>query len=463
MVSILLVDDELEWMQGISRTLNSYKVAPKKSIYMATDSATARDILNSHRIDLVLLDLYLAEESGEDLLEEILLLYPQQDVVVMTGSNSTENAVSCIKKGAVDYFVKSTPVSELMANTQRVLKIRHLERENENIRKQITVRATDYPAFSCYITQSPQMFAIFDYIKLIASSPYHILITGESGVGKGLIAKLIGEIASPDKPFVSTNVAGYDELMFADALFGHVKGAYTGAEGARQGIIKQASDGVLFLDEIGDLSMQSQIKLLYLLQDREYLPLGSDKVEKTAAKFILASNQDLALKVREKTFRSDLFFRLNTHQIHLPALRNRQEDIPLLVRQFAEQTAREMSKNVPVFTERLINHMMTLHLPGNIRQLQSIISDLVIRNSEIIDIEQLNNMQSHTDFMEKSRNDEEHLANLNDEKLSTVKEMTEQLIRRAMRQSGGNQVKAAQVLGVSQPTLSRWLKRQNFE
>jgi DNA-binding NtrC family response regulator len=462
MVAILLVDDELEWMQGISRTLSGYKVASKKSIYMATNGTEARDILSQQDIDLVLLDLYLKDESGEELLEEILLLSPGQDVVVMTGSNSTENVVSCIKKGAVDYFVKSTPVNELMANIQRVLKIRQLQRENDDIRKQITVRAADYKAFERYITRSPQMFALFDYIKLVAKSPYHILITGESGVGKGLIAKIIGEMAQPTRPFVSTNVAGYDELMFADALFGHVKGAYTGAEGVRQGIVKQAQDGVLFLDEIGDLSLQSQIKLLYLLQDREYLPLGSDKIEKTTAKFILASNQDLGLKVREKTFRSDLFFRLNTHRIHIPALRLRKEDIPLLIQFFAEKTAREMSKDTPVFTDRFIDQMMLLHLPGNIRQLQSIISDLVICNSSIIDIEKLSDLKNHTDFMEKSDGSDDCENSKSEDKLPTIKQMTEQLIRKAMRQSGGNQVKAAQLLGVSQPTLSRWLKKVNY-
>lgn len=461
MVTILLVDDELEWMQGISRTLSSYKVTQKKSIYMATNGSEAREILSRQEIDLVLLDLYLGAESGEDLLEQILLLYPRQDVVVMTGSNSTENAVNCIKKGAVDYFVKSTPVDELMANIQRVLKIRNLERENEVIRRQITVRAADYQAFDRYITRSPQMFALFDYVKLVAKSPYHILITGESGVGKGLIAKIIGEIAHPNGVFVSTNVAGYDELMFADALFGHVKGAYTGAEGVRPGIIKQAKDGVLFLDEIGDLSLQSQIKLLYLLQDREYLPLGSDKVEKTAAKFILASNQDLGLKVREKTFRNDLFFRLNTHRIHIPALRHRREDIPPLIHFFAEQTAREISKETPVFTDRFIEQMMMLHLPGNIRQLHSIISDLVIRNSRIIDIEQLSDLQSHADFMEKFSDDDDDTASLSEDILPTIKQMTGQLIRKAMLQSGGNQAKAAQLLGVSQPTLSRWLKSKS--
>lgn len=463
MVSILLVDDELEWMQGISRTMNSYKVAPRKSIYMATNSAEARETLNNKSIDLILLDLYLENESGEDLLEEILLSHPKQAIVVMTGSNSTENAVSCIKKGAIDYFVKSTPVNELMANIQRVLKIRSLERENENIRKQLTIRSADYHEFSRYITNSPQMFAIFDYIKLVAKSPYNILITGESGVGKGLIAKIIGEITCPNKPFVAANVAEYDELMFADALFGHINGAYTGVAGVRQGIIKQADDGVLFLDEIGDLSMPSQIKLLYLLQDREYQPLGSDKVEKTAAKFILASNQDLSLKIKEKTFRSDLFFRLNTHRIHIPALRNRREDIPLLINFFSEQTAREMSKPKPIFTDRFINRMTMLHLPGNTRQLQSIISDLVIRNGNIIDIEQLRDIQSYSDFMEKSQGEEEQSGDGQDEHLPTIKEITKQLIRRAMLQSGNNQAKAAHLLGVSQPTLSRWLKRLNFE
>ena len=455
MVSILLVDDEQDWLQGVSRTLCGHKIAHKNSIHKARTGAEALNILQNHQIDLALLDLNLENESGEDILEQILRIHPQQNVVMMTGSNSIQDAVACIKKGAKDYFVKSIAVAELMANIKRIIKIRELELENAAIKK-----SSGHAEFHEYLTCSDKIHALFDYTRTIAKSSHNILISGESGVGKGVLARLIARMARPDQPFVSVNVAGYDELMFADALFGHAKGAYTGADSTREGMIKQAGNGVLFLDEIGDLSPQSQVKLLYLLQDGEYQPLGSDKTEKTNARFIFASNKDLALKVRDNTFRSDLFFRLNTHRIHIPPLRERKEDISLLVQSFAEQAAQEFSKTTPIFTGQFIEQISALSLPGNVRQIKSIIYDLVTRYTGIIDATQLSAMKDYTDFMEDTAaGTAVSLPVLLQGKLPTVEEMTNQLVRSAMDQADGNQVRAAQLLGISQPTLSRRLRK----
>ena len=456
MVSILLVDDEPEWLRGIKRTLHSHNVTDRKHIHLARSGDELFAVLDRCPIDLIILDLFLEKESGEDLLVQILAKNPQQQVVIMTGSNSVESAVGCMKKGATDYFVKSTPVNELVAHLKRIVKIRALELENEFMRN-LPRAGAQYAAFAEYVTQSPQIFALFEYIQSMVKSSQHILITGESGVGKGVFARMAAHVLRPGKPFVSVNVAGYDDQMFADALFGHVKGAYTGAERAREGMIRRAEGGVLFLDEIGDLSLQSQVKLLYLLQDGEYQQLGADTVLRASVKCIFASNQDLSAKLREKKFRNDLFFRLNTHRIHIPPLRQRREDIPLLVRHFASQTAIELGKALPVFSDAFMERIQAADLPGNIRQLRSIIYDLVTRHQGIITEDQLQNTDIAGFAEARDESGAELLPAAAD--LPTVEEMTNRLVELAMQKAGGNQIKAARMLQISQPTLSRRLKR----
>lgn len=461
MLSILIVDDEKDWLHSLKRTLYSYKITGRENIHLASNGREMFEVLESKKIDLVILDLFLENENGEDLLEQILAADPAQYVVFMTGSNSVENAVECMKKGAKDYLVKSTPVDELVHNFRRIAKIRELELENQFMKKQALSRPA-YAEFSKYVTQSPQIFSIFEYMRSLAKTSQHILITGESGAGKGIVAKLAASMLRPGKPFVSINVAGYDDQMFADALFGHVKGAFTGAERQREGMLRQAEGGVLFLDEIGDLALQSQVKLLYLLQDGEYQQLGSDDIQKAQVKFIFASNQDLALKLQEKAFRNDLFFRLNTHRIHLPPLRQRPEDIPLLVSYFAGQAAAELGKAQPVFSDGFMEKLRNMRLPGNIRQLRSIIYDLAVRHDGLIGAEHLENTDEYepgTTSMAAGENTLKLDANT----LPTVQEVTDQLIRLALEKSGGNQQRAAQMLQISQPTLSRRLKRMRGE
>lgn len=457
MISILLVDDEREWLHAFKRTLYSHNVTTRDNIYLANNGEEMFALLRKHNISLIILDLFFGSESGEDLLVKILAENPQQPVVIMTGSNSVAVAVECMKKGAVDYFIKSAPVSELVANLKRIVKIRSLELENEFIRN-LHHSSEDYSEFADYVSQSTQIRGLFDYVRLITNSSQHILITGESGVGKGVFASMASRIMRPGKPFVSVNVAGYDDQMFADALFGHVKGAFTGAERAREGMIRQAEGGVLFLDEIGDLSLQSQLKLLSLLQDGEYLQLGSDTVLRVSVKFIFASNQDFFLKLQEKTFRSDLFFRLNTHRIHIPPLRQRREDIPLLVKHFAIQTAKELGKSLPIFSDRFMEAIQAADLPGNTRQLRSIIYDLVTRHQGIITEKQLIGMDA-AGFSEPQDASSSHLLPSATDVLPTVEEMTNRLVELAMLKAGGNQIKAAQMLQISQPTLSRRLKK----
>ncbi len=458
-MSILIIDDDTKWVDGIARTLEAFGIAERNAIFKASSPETAFNALAEREPDLILLDLFLDGASGEDLLEEMLRNHPDRHIVIMTGSDSVKNAVSCIKKGAKDYFVKSADEDELMNNIRRIMRIRTLEKENEEIKK-IAEKERDYGDFKEYITYSPAIFSLFEYVKSIAKTSNHILITGESGVGKGIFAKIISSVMRGDKPFISVNVAGYDDQMLADTLFGHIKGAFTGAASTRQGIIKKASDGVVFLDEIGDLSVQSQIKLLCLLQDGIYQQLGSDDFIKTPAKFIFATNQNLIEKMNDGRFRSDLYFRLSTHKIHIPPLRERPEDIMPLCSYFAGEAAKELGKAKPGFTESFKDKIMSMKFPGNIRQLRGAIYDLTARCGEIIDGKDVEKLM-HTDGLYESRTKPRSGRSM-DKDFPTIEETTDKLIKEALEISGGNQQRAAYLLGISQPTLSRRLKRMGL-
>ncbi|MDH3567306.1 MAG: sigma 54-interacting transcriptional regulator, partial [Desulfobacteraceae bacterium] len=245
-------------------------------------------------------------------------------------------------------------------------------------------------AFSEIITHNQRMLLVFKYVESIAPSSQPILITGETGVGKELIARSIHTLSKLKGRFVAVNVAGLDDNVFSDTLFGHIKGAFTGAEQDRRGLIERAVGGTLFLDEIGDLNPVSQIKLLRLLQEGEYLPLGQDEAEQTNVRIVASTNENLWSLQRKDKFRKDLNFRLRTHHIHMPHLRERMDDIPLLVRHFLEKSADALKKKVPTPPKELYELLATYSFPGNVRELESMIHDAVsIHSAKILSLDSL--------------------------------------------------------------------------
>lgn len=456
MVSILLVDDEKEWLASFKRTLIRYSVTSSENIFTADSSVSALKILASEDIDIVFLDLMLENESGEDILKKIKADYPALTIIIMTGMNKVGSAVTCIKFGASDYFVKTMSVDELIAGVNRIVKIVELEKDNKALRDSILASYQPSEVFSEFITCSPKMFDIFKYLTAVAGSSQSVLITGESGVGKGVIAKVFAKVSRPDKSFVFLNVAGLDIQMFSDTLFGHVKGAFTGADSKRIGLIPQAGDGVVFLDEIGELPLQSQLKLLYITQDGEYYPLGCDQPMKTSARFIFATNQDLEKRQAEGLFRKDLFYRLNTHKVQIPPLRERPEDIPLLFDHFLRAAAKEYNVDVPKTQSDVLSVLSEYSFPGNIRELRSIVYDVVAKHSGMTLCASFFEDYFPKDSpIETERNSESMPLS---EKLPTVDQVVDELIEKAMKLSGNNQTKAASLIGLSQSTLSRRLK-----
>ena len=313
---IMLIDDEEQALKSFEMALRSASI---NNFVTCHDSRDVIPLLQSRDVEVMLLDLRMPHITGEELLPKIISDYPQIPVIVVTGANDVETAVTCMQTGAFDYIVKPAEKSRLVSATRRAIEIRELQRENQILKTHMMSNKLDRPeAFSEIVTNSSKMRSIFQYIEAIASSPRPVLVTGDTGVGKELIARAVHRLSGRDGDFVPVNVAGLDDNVFADTLFGHKKGAYTDAREARAGLIEKAGGGTLFLDEIGDLSTASQIKLLRLLQEGEYFPLGSDMAKRSTARVVVATNRDLDDMQSAGRFRKDLYYRLCNHHIEIP-------------------------------------------------------------------------------------------------------------------------------------------------
>jgi len=326
----------------------------------------------------------------------------------------------------------------------------------------MTQRQNRHEAFSEIVTQNEEMLSIFKDIESISRSTQAVLITGETGVGKELVARAIHFLSDVSGNFITVNVAGLDDNMFSDSLFGHAKGAFTGADQARGGLIERAVGGTLFLDEIGDLIPMSQIKLLRLLQEGEYLPLGSDEHKKTCARVVVATNQNLWELQRAGKFREDLNFRMRTHHIHLPPLRERPDDLPLLLNHFLGEAARDLKVDPPTLPKGLIGVLEAYPFPGNVRELRSMVYDVVSKGmSGKVTLDVFKSYMVHGETRRvDSIEPEETPAVTFSKKLPSLKEAANLLVAEAMKRAKGNQSIAAEMLGISQPALSKRIKKQ---
>lgn len=458
---VLLVDDELPWLRGLSMALEG--PGGMNNLYQCDDSRRVPEILATADIGLVLLDLTMPHVSGEQLLERIVTDYPHIRVIILSGMNQLETAVNCMRLGAFDYFVKTVEEERLVEGVRRAIRMIELEKENRAIRQRFLADQLDSPeAFAPIITNNAAMRTRFQYLEAVAPSSQPILITGESGVGKELIAQVVHRLSKQKGALISVNVAGLDDNVFADTLFGHVRGAFTGADSVRKGMIEQAAEGTLFLDEIGDLNPASQIKLLRLLQDGEYYPLGSDEPKQMSARVVVATHANLEEKIADGSFRRDLYYRLISHHVHLPPLRDRKDDLALLIDHFLGQAAEELGKKKPTPPKELAVLLSTYSFPGNIRELQAMVYDAVsLHSSKTL------SMQS---FLERiGSQDEPHLTEVPDggdnpfamlEELPTLQQAGNLLVEEAMHRSSDNQRVAARLLGISQPALSKRIRQK---
>ncbi len=423
------------------------------------DSRTILPILVEHNVDVLVLDLNMPYVSGKEVLAQVTLQFPEIPVIIVTSEESVQVAVECMRFGAADFITKPVTEARLLASLQQGLKLRSLQQEIQNLSSSMRVLEIRKPeAFSEIITVSHQMRQIFAYIEAIAPSPKPALVLGESGTGKELIANVLHRISGRSGDFVPVNVSGLDEAMFSDTLFGHSKGAYTGAVEERKGMVERARHGTLFLDEIGDLPVGAQVKLLRLLQEAEYYPLGSDKARKAEVRIVAATNANLTEKMEEGSFRKDLYYRLMAHTVRLPSLRNRGEDVPHLVTYFVSQACAELSKRRLSVSNDIYRLLESYDFPGNIRELQSLVFDAVSQSfGPKLEIEPFRQYilgrrdgTSSSSMMAGGGGFISYTG-----RFPTLQEVQDHFIDEAMRLSDNNQSKAARLLGVSQSTLSR--------
>jgi len=456
---VLMVDDEAQALDSFETVL---LFASINNIIRCQDSRDVMPLLSRQEIEVMLLDLSMPHISGEDLLSLVTKDFPGIPIIIITGSNDVETAVACMKSGAFDYMVKPVEKSRLISGVKRAIEIRELQRENRLLRAHVLSDQLEHPeAFLEIITNSATIHSIFQYIEAISNSPQPVLITGETGVGKELVAKAIHTLSNRKGNFVPVNVAGLDDNVFADTLFGHKKGAFTGADQARSGLIEQASGGTLFLDEIGDLSHSSQVKLLRLLQDGEFFPLGSDIVKHSDARVVVATNQDVQTLQESEKFRKDLYYRLRAHHIDIPPLRDRKEDLPILVNHFLEKASKALGKLKLTPPEELFPVLATYPFPGNIRELESMIFDAVTScKSEKLSLEPFRSYIRQSECATKTEATGQPIATSTlKEKIDTISQMTEkQMIIDALNKTNQNRTKAAKLLGISRRTLQNKIK-----
>ncbi len=459
---ILLVDDEVHALLSYEMLLMAEGAV---NVASCRSGKEALEVLSQRKVSLVLLDLVMPEMSGEEVLSIVAREYPELPVIVVTATNEVETAVACMKAGAFDYIVKPVDRAKLMAAVKRASEFRELRFENAFLKKRVLERTLDDPAaFAEIVTQNEQMKSIFRYMESIACTSQPVLITGETGVGKEMIARVLHRLSGREGAFVAENVAGLDDSLFADSLFGHRRGAFTGADRDRGGLVDKASAGTLFLDEIGDLTMSSQVKLLRLVQEHEYYPLGSDLPKFADARLMVATNQDIEALQASGKFRKDLYYRLHLHHIHLPPLRDRRDDIPLLAEFFLDEASRELGKPKPILSHELLAFLSSYGFPGNVRELRAMIFDTFSRDpggSLSLESFRVGAAKPFPSSQERSRSPGPDPCVFNPfpslDRLPTLEESEDLLIQEALKRTNGNQTVAAELLGITRQTLHRRL------
>ena len=441
---VLVVDDELEMRTLLQDVLQDEGLR----VTVAANGSEALKQLGEEYYAVVLTDLRMQEMQGIDLLREIKRTYPDINVIVMTAFGSVDTAIEAMKEGAYDYLTKPVKNEELLRVTNRAVREAALRREVTLLRREVL---KEY-SFHQILGKSKPMREIFDLIRRIADSVTNVLITGESGTGKELVAKAIHYNSDRrDAPFVPVNCAAIPDLLLESELFGHLKGAFTDAKADKRGLFEEAQKGTLFLDEISELPVMLQSKLLRAIQEREVRRVGATRSVSVDVRIIAATNVNLAEAIKAKQFREDLYYRLNVIEMRLPPLRERKEDIPLLVEAFLRRCAETRRKGVKGMTESALALLIDYQWPGNVRELENVIERAVTLTlqDQIISDDLPSTIQG-------TRGDR-RLIDEATERTRSLGEVEHEYILRIMDKTGGNKYQAAQILGIDRKTLYRKL------
>ena len=446
--ALLIVDDEKPTREGLRAALEE-----RYDVYVAEDAKAAMDLLEREHFDVMLTDFRLPNEDGMKLIARAKSLAKPPICILMTAYGSEELAVDAMKRGADDYIAKGRlQIDELEMRIARSLRRQNLETENVSLRQQLDTKF----GLENIIGKSPVMTEIFEIVQQVAPTRATILLTGESGTGKEVIAKAAHQLSPRARqPMVSVHCAALSPTLLESELFGHEKGAFTGAHERRVGRFEQAQGGTLFLDEIGEIDATIQVKLLRFLGERTFERVGSNKTLTADVRLIAATNKNLEELVKTGKFREDLFFRLRVVEINLPPLRDRAGDIPLLAQRFLREFAGENNKPVSDFTADALQLLMSHDWPGNVRELRTAIEHAVVlcRGEKI-------SARDLPPSVRGSRPGESALSLRND---LTVKEAEKQLIVRALKETGGNRTSAAKKIGMSRRTFHRKLHTYHLE
>ncbi len=442
---ILVVDDEPSHRQMLEAVLT----ADGYEVQQADDGQEAINSVEERFYDLILMDVRMSRVSGIEALKKIKELSPGIPVIIMTAYASVSTAVDALKSGAYDYLTKPLDIEELKILVSKALRQRQLEQENVYLRE----RLGDRFDFSNIIGRSSAMRDLFETVALVAPTEATVLIVGESGTGKELIANAIHQ-NSPrkDRPFIKVNCAALPETLLESELFGHEKGAFTGALARKQGRFQLAHSGSIFLDEIGEMSPTTQTKILRVLQEREFEPLGGTQTVKVDTRVVAATNKNLEEEIQEGRFREDLYYRVNVVTLEVPSLRERREDVSLLTDFFLKQYAEKNQRFIKGFTPRATDLLMRHGWPGNVRELENVVERAVIMaRGDVI---------SQTELPDTLRelNAEEEEVGIDLTPGRSLKEMEREMILRTLEEAGGNRTRSAEILGISRRTLQLKLK-----
>jgi two-component system response regulator HydG len=440
--TILVVDDAVDTLEMLRRNLTSQGY----QVFVASSVADALQVLESTGIDLIITDLKMPRSSGLDLIKHVRENLKDIEIMMMTGYASIEGAVEAVKSGAEDYLSKPFTDEELFIAVEGVLDKLRLRRALRAARQPVQKHAYGL------IGESPEMNRVFESISRSASTSATALITGESGTGKELVARAM-HYASPraSAPFVPINCGAIPEGLLESELFGHVKGAFTGASDSRAGFFQTADGGTIFLDEISETSPSMQVKLLRVLQDKQVCMVGDTKSRQVDVRVVVATNKDLQSLIKKGAFREDLFFRLSVITINIPPLRQREDDVLLLINHFAAKFASELGKPCPQFTEKALDIVRRYDWPGNVRELENLVQRLLLMNdSGIIDAPDLPSNMRFSAIREIGLD-------------RTLAEVEIEYIQNVLASVDGNKTKAAEILGIDRKTLREKLKGVNGE
>src|SRR5256885_4447088 len=428
----------------------------------ASTAAAGLKALKNKASSLVLLDLQLPDAPGLEMLDQIKAERPETQVIILTAHDTLNNAIESIKRGAFHFISKPYAPEELLSLVEKALEKQSLLRETQTLRKkteELEKRLELAETRFTPVFKSKSMQEIEELINAMAPSEANALVTGESGVGKEIIANLVhSRSRRADKPMVKLNCAAFPQTMIEGELFGYVKGAFTGAMNDFPGMIAEASGGTLFLDEISDMPADLQTRFLRVLQEREYRSLGSTRMSKATFRVITATNRPVAQALAENRLRSDLYYRINTFQIEVPPLRERKEDIPPLVTTFVQRFAAQLGKAEPTITPEAFQKLLDYSWPGNVRELQNAIEyAVVLARNDIIGIKELPAEIQLPPALQTTP------APARRSGVASLDHMERETILQALTQTHGNKKKAAELLGIQRPTLYNKMKRYAIE